>query len=52
MAIRKTGAATGEVTGIEQEGITREASRQDWGPDDDKALADENMAADEGPRGD
>lgn len=50
MGIRKYGAATGEVTGVEQDGITRQAARrEDWGPDDDRDLAAENQAVDQAP---
>lgn len=43
MAIRKFGAAQDqEVTGVEQDGITREAAREDWDARDDRELAEEN----------
>lgn len=51
MGLRKYGSADGEVTGVDQDGITREAAREDWGPADDEALAAEN-AADRMPRDD
>lgn len=45
MAIRKFGAARDqEVTGIEQDGITREAAKVDWDERDDQELAAENRA--------
>lgn len=49
MAIRKTGSATGEVTGVEgldTEKIRRTAAAEPWDNRDDQALADENNAAD------
>jgi hypothetical protein len=57
MAIRKTGAVTGQVTGVEgtdSEGITVTGSVSlrsgpsglTWEQDDDQALAGENKAAD------
>jgi hypothetical protein len=47
MSIRKTGAVTGEVTGVEQQGMAREAAAgQPWTPEDDSGLAAENEAAD------
>jgi len=49
VAIRKTGQATGQVTEVEQDGITREAARDDWDGRDDRALAAENEAADRDP---
>jgi hypothetical protein len=51
MSIRKTGSATGQVTGVEtpEQGLTAEAARRrDWTADDDQALAEENTAADQG----
>jgi hypothetical protein len=60
MAIRKTGAVTGQVTEVEapaQEGISATAARwpQDyeaapvtWDDIQEQALADENEAADQG----
>ena len=43
MAIRKYGAARDqEVTAVEQDGITREAAKQDWDERDDRELAAEN----------
>lgn len=52
MAIRKYGQAAGEVTAVEQDGITREAARQDWDDRDDRELAEENRAADDQAAGD
>lgn len=54
MTIRKTGSATGQVTGIEdlqEEGIRKAASADpDWHPLDDDLLAAENQSADaDGP---
>lgn len=49
MAIRKTGMITGEVTGVEGQGIARTAALDaQWRPEDDEALAVENAAADQG----
>lgn len=60
MAIRKTGAVTGEVTEVEQApehsaehpGIAHTASagepRLPWTPADDEALTEENEEADSG----
>ncbi len=47
MSIRKTGSATGEVTGVEvsEQGLTAEAAHSSgWGPADDQELAEENQA--------
>jgi hypothetical protein len=49
MTIRKTGQATGQVTGVEQDGITSEAARQEWDGRDQDALDAENTAADGEP---
>lgn len=47
MSIRKTGAATGKVTGVEQQGMAREAAKDEpWTPEDETGLAAENQAAD------
>jgi len=48
MAIRKHGQVTGVVTGVDQDGISTQAARQDWDDRDDQALADENLLADGG----
>lgn len=54
MTIRKTGAATGQVTEVEQpqEGITATAAMPGqeplWAPEDEAALLGENEAADQG----
>lgn len=49
MPIRKTGAAADQVVCGEQAQMTREAALgTPWGPEDDKALARENEAADQG----
>lgn len=51
MTIRKTGSATGQVTGVDQspeQGITSEAARsQPWSEADDQELTAENEAADQ-----
>ena len=47
MPIRKLGSATGDVTGVEGEGMEREAAAA-WGDGDDEGLAAENEAADQG----
>jgi hypothetical protein len=44
VGIRKYGTADGDVTGVEQDGITREAAKPAWGEDDDLELAAENEA--------
>lgn len=50
MSIRKTGAVTGQVTGVDaqpEQGITAEAAvRCGWTDEDDTELAAENTAAD------
>jgi hypothetical protein len=56
MPIRKHGAATGRVTGIDEPGTSRVAARREepgttWDAKDDKDLAAENLAAD-GPQDD
>lgn len=52
MSIRKTGSATGSVTGVDQQpeqGITSEAARErPWSQADDAELTAENEAADQG----
>lgn len=51
MAIRKQGAVTGEVTGVEAGSLpgkaaVREQDAPGWGEADDRALQAENSAAD------
>jgi hypothetical protein len=46
MTIRKTGAVTGEVTGVEGGSLAREASLDTWSEADTQDLAAENEAAD------
>lgn len=49
MSIRKTGSATGEVLGVDEDtALVKEASAgSPWGDQDEKALDDENTAADQ-----
>jgi hypothetical protein len=51
MSIRKTGAVTGAVLGVEGDGpdeaLVKEGSADTWDGSDETALADENTAADQ-----
>jgi hypothetical protein len=53
MTIRKTGSATGIVTGVEQDHLRKAAGlgnpgSEPWEPGDETALADENRLGDLG----
>ena len=51
MSLRKFGTGDGEVTEVEESGITKEAieqSRRQWTPSDEQALEEESK---EGPSG-